>query len=66
MIGEGKIDDEKISKILAINSNYTLVNTQKETLYKLEKKSKANEIFQESYKKYNNKKLETNKKGFDV
>lgn len=66
MIGEGKIDDEKISKIIGINSNYTLVNTQKETLYKLEKKSKANEIFQESYKKYNNKKLETNKKGFDV
>ena len=51
MIGEGKIDDEKISKIIGINSNYTLVNTQKETLYKLEKKSKANEIFQESYKK---------------
>ena len=66
MIGEGKIDDEKISKIIGINSNYTLVNTQKETLYKLEKKNKANEIFQESYKKYNKKKLETEKKGFDV
>ena len=66
MIGEGKIDNEKIKKIVEINSTYILVNTKEETLLKLEKKSKANEIFQESYDKYNNKKLDAKKKEFDV
>ena len=66
MIGEGKIYNERIKKIVEINSNYALINTKNETLLKLEKKSKANEIFQESYNKYNNKKLKTIKKEFNI
>ena len=45
MIGEGKIDNEIIKKIIEINSTYILVNTQKETLYKLEKKIKQMKYF---------------------
>ena len=66
MIGEGKINDESIKKIIELNSNYILINTEKGSLLKLEKKSKANEIFQESYNKYRNKKLKSKKKEFDV
>ena len=66
MRGEGKIYDENFKKIIEINSNYILINTEKGSLLKLEKKSKANEIFQESYNKYRNKKLKSKKKEFDV
>ena len=47
MIGEGKINDESIKKIIELNSNYILINTEKELILKLKKKNKANEIFQE-------------------